>query len=184
MAKVTYASLKVKNPTEVKEITFNDKTIEVKQYLPSEEKYSLISITLQESKEDLEYNRIKTKVFFEVNIIQEYTNIQFKIKDTEDMFKIYDEITKSGLLQAVIAAIPEAEYNELLESFEHELKNKENVELSVAGIVSNLLEKLPKNTETAANILQNFDMNKLKQLEVFKAISDGNIDLLNKLDKK
>lgn len=184
MAKVTYSSLKVKSPTEIKEITFNDKTIEVKQYLPSAEKYNLIDITLQESKEDLEYNRIKTEVFFKVNILQEYTNIQLKIKDTEDMFKIYDETTKSGLLQAVIDAIPEIEYNKLLDSFEHELKNKENVELSVAGIVSNLLERLPKNTEAAANILQSFDMNKLKQLEVFKAISDGNVDLLNKLDKK
>ena len=44
MAKVTYASLKLKTNTNVNTINFNGNQIEVLQYLPIEEKYSLVIV--------------------------------------------------------------------------------------------------------------------------------------------
>ena len=42
MAKVTFSSLKKKNEENIKKFTFNDKEIEVLQYLPVNEKNNLL----------------------------------------------------------------------------------------------------------------------------------------------
>lgn len=47
MAKTTYASMKLKVNTQPKEIDFEGNKIEVLQYLPVEDKYDLVMITLQ-----------------------------------------------------------------------------------------------------------------------------------------
>ena len=50
MAKVSFTNLKLKMNKEIKEISFNNTKIEVLQYLPIEEKYDLVMITLQQAK--------------------------------------------------------------------------------------------------------------------------------------
>ena len=64
MAKVSYASLKLKTNTEVKTFDYNGNTIEVLQYLPMTDKYDMINITLQKSKEGSIFNPIKKRYVF------------------------------------------------------------------------------------------------------------------------
>ena len=64
MAKTTYASLKLKTDTSVKEIEFNGNKIEVLQYLPIDDKYSLVNITLQKSKDGSIYHPLKKDMYF------------------------------------------------------------------------------------------------------------------------
>ena len=54
MAKVTYASLKLKPNTEVKTVKFGDAEIEVKQYLSIEDKYDIIMSTVNNAKDSSE----------------------------------------------------------------------------------------------------------------------------------
>ena len=63
MAKVTYASLKLKTNTNVNTINFNGNQIEVLQYLPIEEKYSLVNITLAQAKDEDIFNPIKKDMY-------------------------------------------------------------------------------------------------------------------------
>ena len=49
MIKTSYANLKLKVNTEVKSVDYNGNVIEVLQYLPIDDKYSLINITLQKA---------------------------------------------------------------------------------------------------------------------------------------
>lgn len=53
MAKTTYASMKLKVNTETKEIDVNGSKIEVLQYLPIDDKYTLLNVTLQKQKKVL-----------------------------------------------------------------------------------------------------------------------------------
>ena len=46
MAKVSFASLKLKKKEEVKIIQIGEKEIEVKQYLPAEDKNSILEATI------------------------------------------------------------------------------------------------------------------------------------------
>lgn len=64
MAKISYASLKLKTNTEVNTVDFNGNKIEILKYLPIEEKYDLISVTLQKSLEDTLYNPLKVDMYF------------------------------------------------------------------------------------------------------------------------
>lgn len=111
MAKVSFSKLKCKVNEEVKQITFNDEIIEVKQYLPIQEKLGLIGRVV-EFAHDADYNYsnpVKADVFRDLEVIQVYTNISFTEKQKEDLPKLYDMVLSSGLLQAVIDAIPEEE---------------------------------------------------------------------------
>ena len=71
MAKPTYASMKLKVDTKPTKITFNDTEIEVLQYLPINDKYDLIMITLQNAYEEGIYNPLKNPA--EIKIDEEAT---------------------------------------------------------------------------------------------------------------
>ena len=75
--KVSYANLKLKVDTSVDTFDFNNQTIEVLKYLPIEDKYDLIMITLQKAEEDGIYNDIKLDMYFHLNLVYMYTNLSF-----------------------------------------------------------------------------------------------------------
>ena len=81
MAKVTYASLKLKPNTEVKTVKFGDAEIEVKQYLSIEDKYDIIMSTVKNAKDENGlYNDIKVDLFFHLFLVYKYTGITFTEK--------------------------------------------------------------------------------------------------------
>lgn len=80
MAKTTYASMKLKVNTQPKEIDFEGNKIEVLQYLPVEDKYDLVMITLQKSLEEGIYNPIKKDMYFHLYMVYMYTDISFTDK--------------------------------------------------------------------------------------------------------
>ena len=59
----------LKIDTSVDTLDFNNKTIEVLKYLPIEDKYDLIMITLQKAEEDGIYNDIKLDMYFHLNLV-------------------------------------------------------------------------------------------------------------------
>ena len=75
MAKVSYASLKLKINEETTKINFKDTEIEVLNYLPIDDKYSLISITLQKAQEENVYSPVLLDMFFHLHLVYLYTNI-------------------------------------------------------------------------------------------------------------
>ena len=78
MSKITYASLKLKPNDSIKTVDLGDgKVLEVKQYLPIEDKIDLVDITLQKSREDRLYNPLKVNMFYHLNLIYLYTNLNF-----------------------------------------------------------------------------------------------------------
>ena len=171
MAKVTFASLKLKVRDDIREIDLGDKKIEVKQYLPAEDKYDLIMITLQESKEEGVYNHFKMDMFFHLNMVFMYTNLQFTDKQKEDLIKLYDVLESNGIINAVVAAIPEEEYNYLFDTMETVAKARSKYDNSFAGILNNFIVNMPINAAEANKIVENFDPEKYGEVINFaKAI--------------
>ena len=81
MAKVSFTKLGLKVNQEVKMIEFNEQTIEVKQYLPVNDKLALISNVINASADDYNFaNPVKIEVFLALEIIANYTNINFTEK--------------------------------------------------------------------------------------------------------
>ncbi len=167
MTKVTYASLKLKTNTEVKTIDFNDSKIEVLQYLPITEKYDLVSIVLQETKEDNLYSPIRLDMLFHLFLVFSYTNISFTEKQKEDLPKLYDTLLSSGLLDMILAVIPDEEYAVLNDYIEDYMTQDMEYNTTTAAMVQNLLAAIPKNMDKITQVVNNFDINKFNELVNF-----------------
>ena len=76
MAKVTYASLKLKVDNSVETFDFNGNTIEVLKYLPIQDKYDLIMTTLERAEEEGVYNPVTLEAYFHLYLVYMYTNLK------------------------------------------------------------------------------------------------------------
>jgi hypothetical protein len=107
MAKLSFTKLGLKPNNEIVNIVYGDLTIEVKQYLPIEEKLEIITSVLELSHDQNNFsNPIKVKVYTALEIIGKYTNITFTDKQKENPTKLYDLLNGNGLIEKIIGAIP------------------------------------------------------------------------------
>lgn len=165
MAKVSFTNLKLKINNTLTEVKFNDAVIEVKQYLPIEDKIDLIQIAMQNAEENGIYNDLKLDMYFHLYIIYMYTNISFTEKQKEDEYKLFDILESNGLINAVIARIPEDEYNQLFKYIEiakHDMLTYKN---TAGAVLQTVIQDLPRNAAAAAEIVNSFDPEKYQSVQ-------------------
>lgn len=177
MEKVTYASLKLKNKAETEKFDFEGHQIEVLQYLPIEDKYSLVNITLQEAKEGSIYNPVKIDWFFHLNLVFMYSNITFTDKQREDLAKLYDSLVSNGLMDAIINKIPDNEYQTLFGYIGSLMDDTLNYKNSLSGTISELVNSLPERAEEMQKIVDNFDKDKFQEVINFAKAANGGRDI-------
>ena len=164
---MNYKDIQVKHRSEYNTFSFNGKEIKVLKYLPVEEKYDLIMTAIQKSYCDGICNYIKLRTFFNLNILYLYTNIDFDIETRADEGTLFDECETSGLIYQVRNTIEKAELINLEGMFEKCLADEKAYRNTAASIISKLVDDLPKNAETAKNIVETFDQNKYQQVMEF-----------------
>ena len=139
MAKIGFTKLGLKPNNEIQNIEFNEQTIEIKQYLPVEEKLELITKVLELSHDSNNFsNPVKVSVYTTLEIIEKYTNVNFTEKQKENPTKLYDLLVGNGFAAAVIKAIPEPEYNEILTGIKQTIKSVYKYQNSVLGILDTI----------------------------------------------
>lgn len=175
--KLAYTKLKLKIKEEIKTITFNDNEIEVIQYLPIADKYSLINITLQQSKEGIIYHSVKKDMFFHLNIVFMYTNLSFTEKQKEDIEGLYDALVSSGLMEEIIKNIPEDEYNTLYAYFNEQEENLLKYDNTLLGTLKNWINKMPQDMEEMQNIVKNFKPEDFQSVIDFAKSANGNREI-------
>ena len=171
--KVSYANMKLKTKTQVNTFDFCGNKIEVLQYLPAQDKYDLLMVTLQKSLEGNIYNEFKLNLYFELNLVYMYTNISFTEKQREDEFKLYDTLKSNGFFKLFYEALDEDEFNDLFEQICELKATLEKSKSSVAGVIANLIEDLPSNAEAAAKIVESFDPQQFKAVIDFANYANG-----------
>ena len=167
MAKVAFSKFGLKPNTEIKTITWGGQDIEVIQYLPVQKKLALIGRVISQAHEqDANYsNPVKIDVFTSLEIVFEYTNITFTDKQKEDIPKLYDIIFSSGLLNAIIDAIPMDEYDIILTGVGDSIEAIYKYQNSALGI----LELLKGDMES----IENIDVEGMKK--ALTEIADSNL---------
>ena len=173
MAKITFASLKLKTSSETKEVTIGEHQIEVKQYLPASDKADLIQIALQKAEENGIYNEVLLEVYFNLNLIYLYTNITFTDKQKEDELKLYDILESNGVVDQVIAVIPNNEYNALREYMDDMKFNMLNYKNTAGAVLQSVIQDLPKNAAAAKEIVDSFDKTKFQEVINFATAANG-----------
>ena len=141
MAKVAFSKLGLKKTEEVEVIEWNEQKIEVKQYLPIEDKLDMIANIINQSADyNGYYNPARIYIFTILEMIDYYTNISLTEKQKADVFKTFDLFVNSGLSAAIFDKINPYEYNQI-KSWVHELINSIYVyKNSVVGIMDTIKE--------------------------------------------
>ena len=127
MAKPTYAKLKLTSEIAPKELTWGDQVIEVKQYLPIQDKLAFIGDVLNAAADENRFYAIgKVDMFFALKALEVYTNLSITDKQKENPAKMFDEIKASGFYDKVVALIPTEEieylYNIVIDTVEQVYK--------------------------------------------------------------
>lgn len=139
MAKVSLTKLGLKVNQDIKNIEFNEQIIEVKQYLPINEKLELISSVINSAADENNFsNPVKENVFLTLEILYHYTNINFTDKQKEDPIKLYDLVVSSGLVNKVTDLIPEEELDEVINGVAQSVKAIYTYRNSVLGILESI----------------------------------------------
>lgn len=168
MAKINYSKLNL-NPKEDKVIIIDGLEIEVKQYLPIEQKLEMISDVINQSidGETRFFNVGKLELFLGLEIFYNYTNINFTNKQKENFCKLYDTLVSSGLYEEVKNAMDENEYFLLKEILYTTIENIYKYNNSVYGIMDNI-SKDYANLDLDASSIQK----KLSDPESLKLLKD------------
>lgn len=173
MSKITYTSLKLKVKEDIKTFDFNGNIIEVKQYLPIEEKYDLIEIALQKARDENIYNELKLDMYFNLYLVYLYTNLSFTDKQKEDEAKLYDCLQSNGFIDKMMEVFNDDEYNDLINYIEIQKELEMTYNTTAAGIIYNLVKELPNQAENLKEILDNFDPQKYQAVVDFAKAANG-----------
>ena len=139
MAKVSVTKLGLKKNEEVGILHINEQDIEVKQYLPINEKLELISSVINSAADENNFsNPVKENVFLTLEILYHYTNINFTDKQKEDPIKLYDLVVSSGLVNKVTNLIPEEELDEVINGVAQSVKAIYTYRNSALGILESI----------------------------------------------
>ena len=142
MAKVSFTKLGLKVNQDIKTIEFNGQSIEVKQYLPVNEKLELITNVINLAADDNNFvNPVKIDVLTTLEIMYAYTNINFTDKQQENIAKLYDLVISSGLAKEVINAIPENEYHEILSGVKTSVESIYEYRSSALGVLESISDE-------------------------------------------
>ena len=172
---VSYASMKLKVNSAVKEVELDSGIkIEVLNYLPIDEKYNLIEITLQKAYEDGIYNPLKLDMYFSLNLVYLYSNISFTDKQREDENKLYDVLQSNGVLDKIIDAIDDEEYNYLYTLLVETEEKRNEYGKSLIGIIDAMSSTISRDGQKLNEIVNQFDPNQFKNVLEFAQAANGN----------
>ena len=169
MAKIGFTKLGLKPNNEVVNIEFNEQIIEVKQYLPIEEKLAIIDRVLDKSRDQNNFaNTIKIQVYLAIEIIEAYTNINFTDKQKENITKLYDLVSGNKLIDMIVEAIPQEEYDQLIDNTYGIIDGFYKYQNSVFGILSTVSQDYSNLSLDASSIYDK--LNDPESLELLKSV--------------
>ena len=169
MAKVGLSKLGLKVDASVTPIKWNDQEIEIKNYLPVQEKLDLCARIINESVDDQNfYNPGRVAVYQVVEIVLAYTNISVTEKQKEDPCKLFDLFTSSGLIGQIYNHISSNELGAITSIVEGTIDNIYKYKNSALGIMQSIVEDY-KNVELdteqiKANLSDKDNLDLLRQI--------------------
>ena len=143
MAKVPFTKLYTKEDLgKVKTFTWNEQEIEVKQYLPIEEKLDIMGNLLETCLNDHTIlNPLEISSNLDVLMVMHYTNISFtEIQKGKNAIVTYNILKEIGLIDSIKSYVPKSELL-LLDSIYEILENSMKYLNSLPVLIDNIIEK-------------------------------------------
>lgn len=119
MAKVSLKAITPIKKVDPRIINIGEQEVEVIQYLPVNDKLALVERVLNLTIDDTGFlNPVRLEVYAILEIVKTYTNISITDKMMENAPGTYDLLMINEVLDHVIAAIPEDEYDAIFDAIE------------------------------------------------------------------
>ena len=160
MAKVSFSKLGLIKNNNINIIEFNGQKIEIKQYLPINDKANLASNVLNYTIGNGTtrfINPLQVEVYTLLQIIEKYTNITFTDKQREDPAKLYDLIVSSKLWELVFEKIDKDDYAAMISYINKSVEAFYNYYNSIYGILDNINKQYETMNLDAAEIQKKLD---------------------------
>lgn len=162
-------------------IDFGGQKIKVLKYLPSLEKYNLLNTTLIQSFDDtVAVNDFKISIFLTTNMAIAYSDIIFSEEEKNmELTDLYDKLYQSGLLDAIIKAIPNDEkmlLTNLIKELEKTyLDDKRSILYGLDNLFKQLKDVIPSQEEMQKIIDQtkNFKPEDFQRVIDFATAANG-----------
>lgn len=141
MAKLSFTKLGLSKKTDVHQVAWGEQVIDVKTYLPINDKATIAANILNYTLNNGENrfpNPLQVEVGKVLDVIAFYTNITFTEKQKEDPAKLYDLIVSSGLWDVIREAITEDEWADLEYLIEASVDSYYKYHNSVFGIIESI----------------------------------------------
>lgn len=154
MAKVAFSKLGLKKTDETSIVNVNGIDIEVKHYLPINDKLILITNVMNQAinADSTFKNPVKIELFGSLAIVEAYTNLSFTEKQKEDPCKLYDLLDTNGVFDTIFPVIPQEEYEFVIEGIDSSMDAFYNYQNSVMGILDRISTDYSNLDMDAANI--------------------------------
>ena len=124
---------------ENKEITYDRQTFNVRSWIPMEDKLALIGNIINASIDDNTfYNPARLHIFYVMNMVKEYTDIDFK---EMNIMYAYDLLDVSGLWDIIEKYIDENEINFIKQNIKETITNIYAYKNSVLGMIDAMNQK-------------------------------------------
>jgi hypothetical protein len=177
MAKLSFNKLGLKPNTEVKTVKYNDSlSIEIKQYLPVNDKLKLMGEVLTDTMDQNNFaNPVKRDVFTAIAIIEYYTNISFTDKQKEEPTKIYDALCSSDIMEVITSNIPEKELKELQNGIDGIILAYYQYTNSILGVLDSVKQNYSAQEMDISKLLA--EINDEKSFDILKQIAPAMVGL-------
>jgi len=149
---------------EPKVITLLGEKVEVKQYLPIEDKMNILEMVIQTADAGTILNTLVLDAVFEMYLIFKYTNIEFTAEEKKDLLGTYDKLEINGIIEPIISAIPEIEYKLLKNNLEQMIVDYKDYRNSAKGALDALSIFAPTMAEKLNNQIQQMDTEKMQNV--------------------
>ncbi|MGE5637210.1 MAG: hypothetical protein ACM3WQ_00755 [Chloroflexota bacterium] len=170
MAKIQFSKLKLNKETEVSKVTIGGVEIEVKHYIPMTEKLLVLDTIIQNAFDYNFINKAKADALLHMYMVMCYTNLNFTKKERDNMLDTYDLMEKNGVIDAVVSAIPENEYNAFVAYCEEVMGDYDKYKNSIIGVAEQILGELPDKLKNINQLMTNFNPKDLEVLQ--KLVND------------
>ena len=172
MAKVSLNKVTPIKNIDPKVINIGGEEITVIQYLPMVDKITFVENIVNEIFDSTGLSSpIRTEVHFYLNLIKTYTNISITDKMMENAAKTYDLLEMNHIIEAIVEAIPEDEFDSLFDYVGDTINHIETYNTSIAGMIKAVTQDYQSANIDMDKILAN--LNEVEGSETLRGVLEN-----------
>lgn len=169
---IKFNDLKLESKQEIETIEWGDQKIEIKQYLPVQNKLDLITTIVNDSIDANNfYNPAKIYIYSILEIIFAYTNIELNEEQMENPAETYDLLVSSGLSAKIFEQINPYEYQQIKNWVNETIDSLYKYKQSVLGVLETVRDDY-SDAEMKAEDIQKKLTEHPEDLQLLKDIMD------------